>query len=245
MATSERKKREYAQRETLIIDTTRNLLLEVGYIDLNMDRIAELTEYSKGTIYQHFSCKEEILVEMLIQSAQKCGTFLVRGSQFQGTPRERVAAMALGYDLFIRLNPDHFKSKLLLQNESIRGKASPVFKKRLDQAEQDNIGIVSGVLRDGVEQGHVKLRKGVTTEEVSFGLWTGAFGAYVLMFSEVNLQALGILDPRMAVWNNIHALLDGFGWHPFFHDLDWEQTRIRIWKEIFPQEFQQAGVAST
>lgn len=129
MASSERKKREYAQRETLIIDTARTLLLEVGYIDLNMDRIAEITEYSKGTIYQHFSCKEEILVQMLIQSAQQCGTFLGRGSQFQGTPRERVAAMALGYDLFIRLHPDHFKSKLLLQNESIRGKASSVFQK--------------------------------------------------------------------------------------------------------------------
>ncbi|MDH5426791.1 MAG: TetR/AcrR family transcriptional regulator [Nitrospirota bacterium] len=243
MASSERKKREYAQRETLVIDTARTLLLEVGYIDLNMDRIAELTEYSKGTIYQHFSCKEEILVQMLIQSAQQCGTFLDRGSQFRGTPRERVAAMALGYDLFIRLNPDHFKSKLLLQNESIRAKASPVFQKNLEQAEQNNIGLVSEVLRDAVEQGHVQLRKGITIEEVSFGLWAGAFGTYVLMYSEINLHALGISDPRKAVWENIHALLDGFGWHPFFHELNWDQTRTHILKEIFPQEAHQAGIA--
>ena len=243
MATSERKKREYAQRETLIIDTARHLLLEIGYIELNMDRIAELTEYSKGTIYQHFSCKEEILVAMLIQSAQKCGMFLLRGSRFQGTPRERVAAMALGYDLFIRLNPDHFKSKLLLLNASIRGKASPAWQKNLERAEQDNIGIVFEVLRDAVKEGHLQLRKGVTIEEVTFGLWTGAFGAYVLMFSEVNLFALGILDPRKAVWANIHALLDGFGWHPFFHELDWEETRNRILKEIFSQECHQAAIA--
>ena len=242
MATSERKKREYAQRETLIIDTARHLLLEIGYIELNMDRIAELTEYSKGTIYQHFSCKEEILVAMLIQSAQKCGMFLLRGSRFQGTPRERVAAMALGYDLFIRLNPDHFKSKLLLLNASIRGKASPAWQKNLERAEQENIGIVFEVLRDAVKEGHLQLRKGVTIEEVTFGLWTGAFGAYVLMFSEVNLFALGILDPRKAVWENIHALLDGFGWHPFFHELDWEEIRNRILKEIFPQECHQAAI---
>lgn len=243
MATSERKKREYAQRETLIIDTARHLLLEIGYIELNMDRIAELTEYSKGTIYQHFSCKEEILVAMLIQSAQKCGMFLLRGSRFQGTPRERVAAMALGYDLFIRLNPDHFKSKLLLLNASIRGKASPAWQKNLERAEQENIGIVFEVLRDAVKEGHLQLRKGVTIEEVTFGLWTGAFGAYVLMFSEVNLFALGISDPRKAVWANIHALLDGFGWHPFFHELDWEETRNRILKEIFSQECHQAAIA--
>ncbi len=243
MPTSERKKREYAERETLIIDTARNLLLEVGYIELNMDRIAELTEYSKGTIYQHFSCKEEILVAMLIQSAQKCGTFLVRGSQFQGTPRERVAAMALGYDLFIRLNPDHFKSKLLLQNESIRGKASLALQQSLEKVEQNNIGLVFGVLRDAVEQGHVQLRKGVSIQEVSFGLWTGAFGAYVLMHSEVNLASLGISNPRKAVWDNIHALLDGFGWHPFFHELNWDQIRTRVLKEIFSHESHQAGMA--
>ncbi len=243
MATSERKKREYAQRETLIIDTARNLLLKVGYIELNMDRIAELTEYSKGTIYQHFSCKEEILVAMLIQSAQKCGTFLVRGSQFPGSPRERVAAMALGYDLFIRLNPDHFKSKLLVQNESIRGKASLALQQNLEKAEQDNIGLVFGELRDAVEQGHIQLRKGVSIEEVSFGLWTGAFGAYVLMHSEMNLASLGISNPRKAVWENIHALLDGFGWHPFFQEINWDQIRTRILKEIFFHESHQAGMA--
>ncbi|MDH4361855.1 MAG: TetR/AcrR family transcriptional regulator, partial [Nitrospirota bacterium] len=62
MAVSERKKREYTQRESLIIDAARKLLLDRGYLDLNMDQIADVTEYSKGTIYQHFSCKEEILV---------------------------------------------------------------------------------------------------------------------------------------------------------------------------------------
>ena len=121
MSASERKKREYAQREDLIIDTARKLLLDVGYLDLNMDRIAEVTEYSKGTIYQHFSCKEEILVAMLCESAEKAGKFLLRGSNFKGKPRERMAAMALGYDLFVGLNPDHFKAQLLVQNEWQRG----------------------------------------------------------------------------------------------------------------------------
>ena len=71
MSASERKKREYAQRADLIRETTRKLLLDVGYLELNMDRIAEITEYSKGTIYQHFSCKEEILVALLAESAHK------------------------------------------------------------------------------------------------------------------------------------------------------------------------------
>lgn len=243
MPASERKKREYAQREGLIISTARKLLLDLGYLDLNMDRIAEVTEYSKGTIYQHFSCKEEILVQMLTESVQAVGKFLERGAQFQGTPREKMAALTIGWDLFIRLNPDHFKSRLLLQNETIRAKASTVFQKNLEKAEQNNMAIVSGVLREAVGQEHVKLRDGVTPEEVSFGLWTGALGAYVLMSSEVNLNALGISDPRKAVWDNMHALLDGFGWHPIYHELDWETTRSRIYMEVFPDESTKANVS--
>lgn len=242
MAASERKKREYTQRESLIINTARKLLLEVGYLDLNMDRIAEVTEYSKGTIYQHFSCKEEILVAMLVESAEKAGKFLLRGSNLKGKPRERMAAMALGYDLFVGLNPDHFKAQLLVQNESIMRKASPVLQKKLEGCNQCNMHLVSGVLRDAVTEGHVQLKEGVTPEEVTFGLWTGALGAYVLMTSEVNLNALGVTDPRKAVWDNMHALLDGFGWRPLSKELDYEQTRTRILKEVFPQESTQGGM---
>jgi AcrR family transcriptional regulator len=243
MAASERKKREYAQREDLIINTGRKLLLDVGYLDLNMDRIAEVTEYSKGTIYQHFSCKEEILVAMLVESAEKSGKFLLRGSNFKGKPRERMAAMAVGYDLFVGLNPDHFKARLLVQNESIMRKASLNLQKKLEASNQHNMHIVSGVLRDGVREGHVQLKEAVTPEEVAFGLWTGALGAYVLMSSEVNLTALGITDPRKAVWNNMHALLDGFGWRPLSNELDYEETRTRILMEVFPQECAQAIMA--
>jgi AcrR family transcriptional regulator len=242
MAVSERKKREYAQREDLIINTARKLLLDVGYLDLNMDRIAEATEYSKGTIYQHFSCKEEILVAMLFESAEQSGKFLLRGSNLQGVPRERMVAMALGYDLFVGLNPDHFKARLLVQNESIMRKASPTLQRKLEESNRHNMSIVSDVLRDGLTEGHVQLKEGITPEEVAFGLWTGALGAYVLMSSEVNLNALGVSDPKKAIWENMHALLDGFGWRPLSNELDYMETRVRIFREVFPQESTQMGI---
>ena len=56
-----RKQREIAQREDLILETARKMLLERGYLGLTMDRIAEEIEYSKGTVYQHFSSKEDLI----------------------------------------------------------------------------------------------------------------------------------------------------------------------------------------
>ena len=70
MSTLARKKREFVQREELILETARRLLLEVGYLELTMDLIARKIEYSKGTIYQHFSSKEEILLNAHIKTAK-------------------------------------------------------------------------------------------------------------------------------------------------------------------------------
>ncbi|MBL4608093.1 MAG: helix-turn-helix transcriptional regulator [Pseudomonadales bacterium] len=44
--------------------------MKSGYRSLTMARIAELTEYSKVTIYQHFSCKEEIVQRLAAKSTE-------------------------------------------------------------------------------------------------------------------------------------------------------------------------------
>ena len=236
MPTSERKQRELKQREDLILETARRLLLERGYLELNMDRIAHETEYSKGTIYQHFSSKEEILVALLIQSKRYVGEFLKRASCFQGKSRERLVAMAEAYDLFVRLHPHHFKTELLLQNESIRGKASSYFQSKMQAGQKQNMDIVVAVIREGISDGDLSLPPGVSPEGVVFGLWTGSFGAYVLMSWEVPFEGLGIKDPRRALRQNVQAILDGFGWHPLSKDWDYEDTRKHIHKEVFPEE---------
>ena len=46
-------------------------MIEHGSHGLGMDRVAELLQYSKGTIYNHFSCKEEIIIALAIQTTEK------------------------------------------------------------------------------------------------------------------------------------------------------------------------------
>ena len=64
METLSRKQREIQEREALILEVAREMLLERGYLGVTMDRIAQAIEYSKGTVYQHFSSKEDVLVAL-------------------------------------------------------------------------------------------------------------------------------------------------------------------------------------
>ena len=236
MSTVERKKREFAYREDLIKETARRLLLKVGYLGLNMDLIAKEIEYSKGTVYQHFSSKEEILLALTLQWTRKEGEFFRRAAMFSGKSREKAVALAEAYELFVRLYPHHLKTKLLILNESIRGKGSIEFRKQLEVCEQENMGIVSGVVRDGLAAGDLEGVPGISPEEIVFGIWTGAFGAFVLMGSDTPLPALGIQHPMKAVKVSMHALLDGFGWRPYSSEWDYQKTTERVHKEIFFNE---------
>jgi AcrR family transcriptional regulator len=232
MATSARRQREWQQREELILDVARQLLLEGGYLGLNMDRIAEAAEYSKGTIYQHFSCKEEVLSAICTQSLEQMAVLFEQGNRFNGRTRERMMAIGEAYGLFVQRYPHHFQSSQIVQTVSIREKTSAARQQRLDACEHRCIAIVSGIIRDGLTQGDLVLPAWISPEQFTFGLWALTSGAYAIMANKP-LESLGIERPYDTLYYNHHIMLDGVGWQPLSHVWDYEQTRARIRKEVF------------
>ena len=69
------------------------MLIEQGYAGLSMDRLAEATEYSKGTIYQHFSTKEDLITALAVESSEQRLALMAKARTFRGRPRERMLAL--------------------------------------------------------------------------------------------------------------------------------------------------------
>jgi TetR/AcrR family transcriptional regulator, fatty acid metabolism regulator protein len=59
------KDRQRAERERLILDAAEELLAEKGYHEMSIDEIAARVGVSKGTVYLHFSSKEELVLAQL------------------------------------------------------------------------------------------------------------------------------------------------------------------------------------
>ncbi len=239
MATSARRQREIQQREDLILDVARNMLIENGYLGLNMDRIAEATEYSKGTIYQHFSCKEEVMIALCIQNVETQVTFFERAATFKGNTRERVSAIAEAFELFVHFYPQHFQITQIILSASIRDKTSEERQSHLQRCSDRLTSIITGIIRDAIAQGDLDLPAWSSPEKVTFGLWSMAFGAHLLMAADKPHEALGIEDSREALHGNYHALLDGIGWHPLSSTWDYQATHDRIRKEVFYDEYRE------
>jgi AcrR family transcriptional regulator len=53
------------ERAQLILDVTEAILLEKGYHDTSMDEVAAHVGIAKGTLYQHFASKEELVFALI------------------------------------------------------------------------------------------------------------------------------------------------------------------------------------
>ena len=188
MPPSTRKQKERQQREQRILHVAREMFNQQGYLGLNMDRIAERLEYSKGTIYNHFGCKEEIIIALAIETSNVHLALFQRAASASGSSRERISAIGLAFEIFVRLHPDHFTLITLLRGESLRHKTSDRRQAVMRNCELRSTGIVAGIVRDGIAQGDLALPAEVVAEDVVFGLWSLTFGAYSLAWNRTLSQ---------------------------------------------------------
>jgi AcrR family transcriptional regulator len=234
-----RKQRELVQREELILDVTRDLLLDRGYHGLTMDRIAEAMEYSKGTIYQHFPCKEEVLTELSTRILQERLEMFERAAQFDGRTRERMVAIGEAGEIFVRLHPDDFRTLQIIKAEVITRKVSEERLLKMKDAEYRVLLLMNGIIHEAIALGDLTLLPGKSVEEISFGLWAMTDGGYGNIVRGMPLGEIGIREPFRSVMNVCEVLGDGYGWKPLTSEWDYEATRARVRATLFADEMRE------
>jgi len=236
-----RKQRELVERETLILDVTRDLLLDLGYHGLTMDRIAGAIEYSKGTIYQHFPCKEEVLTELALRIYEKRFALIERAATFRGRTRERVAAIGEAVVLFARLHPDDLRILGIINSEVVIQKVSQPRQEKVNGLTVRAMGILTGIVRDAISGGDLALIPETTPEDLAFGLWSLTEGGFAHVVQGAPLAQIGVRDAFFSVVSNCEILLDGYGWRPLSTEWDFAETRRRVNTEIFVDEMQKVA----
>ncbi len=238
-----RKQREIVEREANILSVARKMLKVRGYLGLSMDAIAAELEYSKGTIYNHFACKEEIIISLAIETMDKRSEMFEKAALHSGNSRLRLAAIGVASELFVRMYPDHFEFEQLIRSSSIWDKTSERRRLKMHGGESRCMGIVGGIVREAIAHGEVDLPEGMSAEDLVFGLWSLSFGAYSIIVTTESLEAHGVRDPYLAVRQNINAMLDGFQWKPLSTEFNYLELFETLIAEVFPDEYQQISVA--
>ncbi|GAA4488666.1 TetR/AcrR family transcriptional regulator [Rhodococcus olei] len=105
MSVQERKQRERADRERLIVATARELAEQQGWDAVTTRRLAERIEYSQPVLYSHFRGKREIIGAVALEGAAEMAVALRAATSAADGPRARVTALARTYLDFAEHNP--------------------------------------------------------------------------------------------------------------------------------------------
>ncbi|WP_338697574.1 TetR/AcrR family transcriptional regulator [Streptomyces sp. Q6] len=151
MSVQERKQRERAERERLIVATARELAEQQGWDAVTTRRLAERIEYSQPVLYSHFRGKREIIGAVALQGAGEMAVAVRAATAAATGPRERVAALAHAYLDFAAANPAAYDALFQLDGGlAYAQEDTPEPLKDAFAALQETLGEVAG---DGVGPG--------------------------------------------------------------------------------------------
>ncbi|MCC9308621.1 TetR/AcrR family transcriptional regulator [Kitasatospora sp. RB6PN24] len=151
MSVQERKERERAARERLIVATARELAEQQGWDAVTTRRLAERIEYSQPVLYSHFRGKREIIGAVALQGAAEMAAAVRATASAADGPRNRVTAVAHAYLDFAERNPAVYDAMFQLDGGlTFAAEDTPEPLKDGFAALLENLGEVAG---DGVHPG--------------------------------------------------------------------------------------------
>lgn len=236
MNTLTRKQREIAERHALLLDIGRRLIESEGYRNLSMDRIAEIAEYSKGTVYQHFSCKEEILIQLCTHNSIGLKSLFERARAFEGSSREKMLAIFVAHELWVALNP---ACNELIQTLCGSGNKEKVTAESLElhnNLEFEIVGMVGSIVEAAIAQNELPADSGLSAPELVFSLWSMCHGGLQLRSLNLPFDKMGISDPQGTTLRATDFMLDGIGWQPLSTQHDYGSVIERIRATVFAEE---------
>ena len=227
-------------RERTLLNAARDVFLEGGWDSFSMDRVAEYLECSRTLVYTHFTCKEELLLALDIESKLKRLGMSELVLKFQGRPRERMVALdQMEVFLFAR----HLPVELFVTSARLRVKTSTARQRRLKELELRTVSIGASVVEEGLACGDLPRLKHFSADELYFALWSSLWGASSIARSDFPYAESGVEQPTRVSRLALLYMLDGFGWRPLTHEWDYRATCQRVEKEIFSTEAFRAAAA--
>ncbi len=212
-----RKQREVADRHDLFLTIAREMMHREGFHHMSMDRVAESAEFSKGTIYQHFSCKEEMLIQLCIRSLTRLLNLGHLAERFDGNHRERLLAFSFAHDIWQRYEPNDIGMMHNLHTDGVMQKVSPESRMQHDALELGIVNLVGGIVQCAKDAGDLP-DNSLNAPEIVFGIWSMYHGGQLLRSYDFPLSRFGIHNPGGTITTMTQVALNGLGWTPLMDE---------------------------
>ncbi|MAT51679.1 MAG: TetR family transcriptional regulator [Porticoccaceae bacterium] len=235
MSTKKRRQREFVERESRILAKAWELLERDGLLKLQMSRLAEECEYSVGTLYHHFSSKEDMLLALATEQVSERLRLFEKVAQWQANTRDRMIGFLFADALFARREPLFFHLQQYITTPVIAAAISEERRQLAIEAHRPLAELFLSVVEEAQSNGDL----GNTTLsplQLGLGLWALAEGMHTLVHAEGLSEPYKVSSPYSLLLNHCHAWLNGHEWRPLYplNDLQAQAELIdRVRREVF------------
>jgi len=153
--TSSRKEREKVARQQEILKAARELFARKGYHNTTLEEIAQHAEFGKGTIYNYFGSKEELLYGIIDHLTRDVVALAQDSMTTRGGAREKLTAYAKAMIAYSRANSDVFRLIMretdCFRSEELDGKVKQM-RARVRRVRE----IIGGAIKEEIRAKKVK-----------------------------------------------------------------------------------------
>ena len=226
-------------REEKIIKCALEIIDESGFASLRMETLHKRAECTKGTLYNHFINREDLLCEIATRYSISIMAYFKRMESFRGNTREQIMALFLAYQTFCFSNPALFASVLQLQNQSLMERGS---EKRLNNYRKEEMRVIlhmTHIIQHALDEGHIGAQYQGKVFELAFTGWATAFGNISLMMSSQGAFLTQQADKEQQLFLATNFSLDGLGWLPLSTEFDYQKTWGDVGERYFKEELEE------
>jgi AcrR family transcriptional regulator len=160
-----------------VLNETRQRLLDAatvefaanGFVGANINRISTAAGFSKGTIYNHFSSKRDLMLNLIDEVAAQHANFIIAQVKEEENPILRLKQLFDAGFQFVEQCPQQIQIVI-----SVVYGHDPEFKARFYEAyENFFIFVIEDVVESGIAQGVFKPINSDTTAALLMSLYLG------------------------------------------------------------------------
>ncbi len=210
MRTVQRKAKEVAERDQMLVRLALDMIERDGFHNLTLGRLADAAGYSKGTIYNHFTCREDLLIELSAESARRQLRYYQAIADLAWGGVSALYALMLAYMRHAEVAPVLFECSITARTDAVCEAASETRLKRRDLVESQMAQVVGSVVERAVAEGpfdNPRLTPAVAVD---------ALRSYILGYAAMHLLSRRFLwaeeDSLRDRLQVLASMVQGLGW---------------------------------
>lgn len=139
-----------------ILSAARPVFLRDGFLDANLNEVAQAAGVGKGTLYRHFENKGDLYIAVLSEHGDHFIESLRAAVDLGANAITQIERIARFYVDYWVAHPEHFKIVWAMQNRDLIGPLSPDLVAQVRALFEAPMRILESLIRGGVERGELR-----------------------------------------------------------------------------------------